>query len=39
MQDLLTRKILQTNNLDSDDDDLQQQQIVKPDLTGGRRSI
>jgi len=39
MQDLLTRKILQTNSLDSSDDDLQSQQITKPDLTGGRRGL
>ena len=39
MQDLLTRKILQVNNLDDDDEDLLGKDIVKPDLTGGRRGI
>jgi len=39
MQDLLTRKILQASNLDGDDEDLLGKEIVKPDLTGGRRGI
>ena len=37
MQDLLTRRILQVNNLDTSDDDLQTNKIVKPDLIPGRK--
>lgn len=36
IQDLLTRRILQVNSLDSDDSDLTSNKIVKPDLGGGR---
>lgn len=36
MQDLLTRRILSVNSMDTGDDDLQTNKIVKPDLVPGR---